>query len=273
MGGTELQRSKITRTLVLLALASFLWGCRAWRQMDTALMEKESNMALIERILVATPKIHSMDVRRMNLQVNLNGRQYRSSATCKLIADSVIHLSITPIFGIEMFAVRITPTDIVLIDRTKNLYYQMDFQTIQRQLNPAINFSMIQSVLTNQPFVVGETSLQPHMFRQRQVQNNIVMMTENHRFVQETTLNSSFRAEKVTINHMNSTGVFEALYADFQPHDTGLFPYSGNFNFTSGQYTLSLGVTMNSVVFNLPVAIPVLTLTHLQRGAIHQLID
>ena len=41
------------------------------------------------------------------------GRQLDVKATCKIVSDSAIHLSIQPFFGVELFKLEMTPKSLI----------------------------------------------------------------------------------------------------------------------------------------------------------------
>jgi hypothetical protein len=76
-----------------------------------------------------------------------------SSATIRMKKDSVIWVSVSPIFGIEAARGFISQDTIVFMDRVNKDVYRYNYETLSNTLNFEVDFEMIQSIiLGNQVF-------------------------------------------------------------------------------------------------------------------------
>lgn len=269
MVGTGQKKRINFRWLLIFAFAVSLVGCKTARKAEAVFVEGENNVVLLNKIKEATPWFHSMDIKRANLAVRMNGNNYNSPASCKLIRDSVIHLSITPFFGVEMFIVRITRQDILVVDKMRNVFYQSDYRSLQNYLGFRLDFQTLQAVFTNTAFIVGEYEISPDMFRQKRMNETVIMHSARSGLTQETTLTDNFRVSKTEI--ANQSARFEASYQDFKTQDDVLFPFGVNFSFNAGNSALSIQMNINRIGFNEQFNIPAIQLNNYRRGSIEQL--
>lgn len=76
-----------------------------------------------------------------------------SSATIRMKKDSIIWVSVSPIFGIEAARGYINKDTIVFYDRVNKDTYRYNYKTLSNMLNFEVDFQMIQSIiLGNQVF-------------------------------------------------------------------------------------------------------------------------
>ncbi len=76
-----------------------------------------------------------------------------SSATIRMKKDSIIWISVSPIFGIEAARGFISQDTIVFMDRVNKDVYRYNYETLSNTLNFEVNFQMVQSIiLGNQVF-------------------------------------------------------------------------------------------------------------------------
>ena len=111
--------TRIIKILIAVGLLITFIGCKVKEKVKIDDLRTHEEV-LLQDVLQAEPAFENIHFMRMNIGVNLNGKgRYNSAANCKIITDSVIHISVRPFFGIEMFIVQLTPARMVLIDKPK----------------------------------------------------------------------------------------------------------------------------------------------------------
>ena len=71
-----------------------------------------------------------------------------SAVTMQTVHDSMIVISVTPMFGMEMMRVEATPTEIIAIDKLHGRYAKATFAQINKQLTPSLNWDILQQICT-----------------------------------------------------------------------------------------------------------------------------
>lgn len=80
-------------------------------------------------------------------------RSLSSSASIRMKKDSVIWISVSPVFGIEAARGFISQDTIVFMDRVNKDVYRYNYESLSNAINFKVNFEMIQAiVLGNQVF-------------------------------------------------------------------------------------------------------------------------
>ena len=71
-----------------------------------------------------------------------------SAVTMQTVHDSMIVISVTPMFGMEMMRVEATPTEIIAIDKLHGRYARGTFTDLNKQLTPSLNWDILQQICT-----------------------------------------------------------------------------------------------------------------------------
>ena len=71
-----------------------------------------------------------------------------SAVTMQTVHDSMIVISVTPMFGMEMMRVEATPTEIIAIDKLHGSYARGTFADLNKQLTPSLNWDILQQICT-----------------------------------------------------------------------------------------------------------------------------
>lgn len=80
------------------------------------------------------------------------------SGQIRIQRDSAIWISISPIMGIEMVRVLITPDSIMYMNRMDKSYFTGNFDYINTLINSTLDYDMLQSFLTGNDFSFYENS-------------------------------------------------------------------------------------------------------------------
>ncbi|MBV5343348.1 DUF4292 domain-containing protein, partial [bacterium] len=67
------------------------------------------------------------NVSKMSVAVEVGGRKFNTSASCKIRTDSAIHISIQPFLGFEMFKVEINKDSLLVFDKVNKKLYPVPF--------------------------------------------------------------------------------------------------------------------------------------------------
>jgi len=273
-GKDKILNLRLLQLFVLIILGTLL-GCKSLQKINQV-DDLNKNVALmVEKIQMAEPQFSSIDIRKMNVKVNINDQQqYNSQAYCKMISDSVIHISIQPFFGIEMFSVRFTPEEFIFIDKTKSVYYQSDYSFLNTRFNLDLDYATIQSLLMNQLFVIGEKEVQPASFKSIKSKDAATgLQYENEKYTQTVMLKPDYRISDIAINFKSGTQHFNTFYSDFgTTGQSTSFPYSFNFSIIDGTKKFILEMFISRLSVNEIIILPELNLNKYRQGNISTLL-
>lgn len=96
---------------------------------------------------------------KMMLKLTNKEKQYSSRATLRILKDSAIQLSIQPLLGIEAARLVVTPDRVTCIDRINQYYFQEETKSLSGNLQSVFNYSVLQSLFTNQLFLLKKAKL------------------------------------------------------------------------------------------------------------------
>ncbi|MBE0640975.1 MAG: DUF4292 domain-containing protein, partial [Bacteroidales bacterium] len=78
------------------------------------------------------------------------------SGQLRIRRDSIIWVTISPALGIEAIRAMITPDSVFVMNRIDKTYLSTDFGYVNRLINAALDFDMLQAFLTGNDFAIYE---------------------------------------------------------------------------------------------------------------------
>ncbi|MBK7967166.1 MAG: DUF4292 domain-containing protein [Bacteroidetes bacterium] len=109
-------------------------------------MENESVEELMNRLDSSAFKAEWISG-KASVKTNQDGNETSFNITLRAKKDSVIWISISPLLGIEVARVMITPDSVMMLDRLHNQYQVNTFEAINKLLQLKVNFEIVQSLL------------------------------------------------------------------------------------------------------------------------------
>lgn len=260
-------RTRTIKILVAVGLLVTITGCKVKEKVKIDDLRTHEE-ALLQKVLQAEPEFENIHFMRMNMAVDLDEKgRYSSAANCKIITDSVIHISVRPFFGIEMFIVQLTPAGMILVDKTKNLYYQSDYLIFEDLFNMQLNYKTFESLLTNKLFTVQvknqEKSLKPIPSNRG---NERILTYKNVSLTQYFLLNENNRIREIEIKSNEGTGQFRTYYTDFTATGKWIFPSNIRLQLNNGSEKFDFNISISQMEVDGEINIPFLN-THLYRQA------
>src|SRR5205085_9842288 len=136
----------------------FLYSCKTRKaaQPATAVadikpMKGESVDSLLDKL-----QQYSFKAEWMNAKANVttidSGEETSFNINLRIHKDSVIWISVSPLLGIEVARVMITPDSIKMLDRLHGKYQCSSFEYINKLLQMKVNFEIVQALLTGNFF-------------------------------------------------------------------------------------------------------------------------
>jgi hypothetical protein len=151
-------------------------------------------------------------------------RNLSSSASIRMKKDSIIWISVSPVFGIEAARGFISQDTIVFMDRVNKDVYRYNYQSLSNALNFDIDFEMIQSIiLGNQvfDFTSGDN------FSKRA--GELKIGQKRGRFELETRASSKNRkVENVKVREIPDGSKMEIIFSAFNVVADQAFPFNTN---------------------------------------------
>jgi hypothetical protein len=150
--------------------------------------------------------------------------------------DSAIWISITPLLGIEVARVLVTPDSIRILDRLNKTYMLRDFSFLEDMLKTKINFEIMQAVIVGNyfPYLKNEklksvyedsTFLILSTLSKRKVKRIMEDKDPNKPIVQDFWIDSNYKINKSKITDDKLDRTLEANYSHYFALNNKLFPH------------------------------------------------
>jgi len=180
-----------------------------------------------------------------------------SSANIRMKKDSIIWISVSPIFGIEAARGFISQDTIVFMDRVNKDVYRYNYETLSSMLNFEVNFEMVQSIiLGNQVFdFKGEDNFSKKS-------GELKIGQKRGRFELETTAAIDNRkVRNVKVKEIPDGSKMEIIFSEFNIIAEQAFPFNTNVEIvskgTKGDETTKVEINHSKVeVGDTPISFP-----------------
>lgn len=191
----RLKIKNIVAIFLLLLIVGAFSSCSTRRRIFKAPIKKEGAKYLFSQLKDHELRFEtfsskfSVHYAQGNKKISFNGH-------IRIQKDSTIWVSISPILGIEMARIMITPDSVKVINRANKTYYEENFNFVTDYLNSAMDFDMMQAFLMGNDFTFYEkgnwkTSLDGNYYK---------LVTANRRKLKKYVENS----EKINIPIQNT---------------------------------------------------------------------
>lgn len=255
---------RIIQLGILLVL--LFTGCKTSREAALGDRSGRSERKMLEQAIAAQPEFTSLDMKRISVSISLGGSSYSSPAICRIIRDSVIHLSAQPFLGIEMVVAQFTRTGFTVLDKMRKVAYTGTYSQFSERFGIPFDYTLIESLITNRLFVMEAgtpalTSLKPAL------SNGVITLShESDRIRQVFELGADNRIRKTILSTPEGRQNFTARYDEFSNQEMIYFPYTYSVQLSTASRTVELGVKVSRLVVNEMPVIPELSLQGYRIG-------
>ena len=92
------------------------------------------------------PQWHTCLIQGARATARLNNDKYSVNVTMQVVRDSMLVISVTPLFGIEIMRLEATPFELIGIDKLHGQFIRTTFAELNRKLNPSLNWDVLQQL-------------------------------------------------------------------------------------------------------------------------------
>lgn len=272
----KLNRIKII--VFVVALMTFT-ACKTTRTvMKTTLPDKEqkevihelTDSEMVQRIQNAQPAFHTANASKMSVYVDFKGRQMDVKASCKIVSDSALYLSIQPFFGVELFKLELTPTTFILVDKMNKMFYESNYSIFRNTLGITVNYNAIQSLISNRLFIPGNRVFLPDDFKWKNNLPGNTLVHQNQSIDEEVMVDTAIsHIAELVIKSIDKAYTMNTEYSDFKEKDGILFPHKIFIDGNNVDSKSSFHFTIEEVQFNRPLIMEPTNLSRYTRGDIN----
>ena len=228
---------------------------------------------VIERVQKTQPQFKTVNVSKMSIELQLNERKVNVSATCKILKDSVLYLSIQPFMGIEMFRAEMTTDSIRIFDKMNRRYYVTDYSYFSNRFGVNVDFSSLQSLLTAQFFCFGRKEILTDSCKLVVLsdgQNKINF--ENNNMLQSTEISTLNLINQTLLKAKNSNYQLQTTYSDYTQLNGVNFPQKILLQAGNQKTIATCDFSIQKVEFNTNIKFQPTNPERFSRGDIEQLL-
>jgi len=200
---------------ILLLAVLLLSGCKS-KKIITETTVSTSKYQVVTLVQSAQPNYTTANVSKMNINLQAGEVNLSSPATCRIHRDSVIHLSIQPFMGIEVFRLELSKPYVRVIDKMNNTYYEMTYAEMAKLWGVALNFFDLQAAATNQLFCIGQNKEIDNITAYPTNGSGQEIRYETRQLMQKTTIDNEYKIRKLEIKAKNDDVRFQITYENFQ---------------------------------------------------------
>ena len=173
----------------------------------------------------------------------------------KIKKGKAIMLSATPLLGIEVARMEITPSGVLVIDRMKKRYVKVTFGELNAYLNNNLDYNSLESLFLNSIFIPGVNSLTSRdsdHFIVTKEGDNVLLSLDNSKKLGYTFKTSSLDGllTQSDIYIKGSQYKLQWRYNKFKPFLNGVFPSNMNVNIDGIDKKLSLEIYLTKLTNN-----------------------
>lgn len=240
------------KLLYIFLSVALLTACKTTKTVQKTTGKETSRVAeLIEKVKKTQPQFTTANVSKMSVSFNLNNREVNVSASCKIKKDSLIHLSIQPFMGIEMFKAEFSTDSIRVFDKMNRNYYVVDYASLSNRFGVNVDFFSLQNLLFNQFFCIGRKTIVADSCKLVALSNaKNGIEYQDRKMKQETELSATNQIEKVTLSAKGTPYQLNVDYAGFSSINGINFPQEISMLISNQRTKVTSLFTISKIEFN-----------------------
>jgi len=197
---------------------------------------------------------------RFNANVRYDKKEHKISGQIRIKKDSIIWMSLSPIIGIELARVLITPDSVKFINRMSNEYFVNNFDALNNMFKTAIDYNMLEAFLLgndfryyeNDKFRISINNMQyllstvgRHKLKKYSKQENTKVLLQDIWVSPDI-----YKITKMSLNDVEANKKLEAIYSDFaKTEDKQLFSQKVKIEISAEKKT-TIEIKYNKVIID-----------------------
>ncbi len=140
-------------SLVLLLLILAFHGCKPVREVVTPTpIPVDPAISRTLQSLKSGEASFDYFSTRFSGNANIDNSNYSVSGSIRIKKDSAIYISVSPILGIELARLLVTPDSVKFLNRLEGTYFEGGMDFLNTMFNTNLDFYMLQSILVGNDF-------------------------------------------------------------------------------------------------------------------------
>lgn len=231
------------RFLLLFSVMAGVTSCKSRQKQITTpvagikTMEDRSVQELLERLDTAAFNADWVNAKASVTTIQ-DGSETSFNISVRSRKDSLIWISISPLLGIEVARVLITPDSVKFLDRLHGKYQVNTFETINKLLQLKVNFETVQALMFGNFFAYKKNEnkfnsvyLEDRFYilsslNKKKLKRSLEEKDPNKPVIQDVYIHPAlYRILKMSVEDQKISKTLTTDYDDFRETSKGLFPF------------------------------------------------
>ncbi len=257
------KKKRINFGFLLLILLSISYSCSSVRKTIKEPLKEQGTEYLINNLKTNELSYENFSA-KFSAQFIQGKKETQLTGQIRLLKDSIIWVSISPLLGIEMLRINITNDSLTYINRMESTYFNTDFDYINKLINSSLDFNMLQSFLTGNDFSDYDNS----SFKSGIDNKEYTLVTSNRRKIKKSIHGNNipiqhiwldpetFKINRVMIRELAAQGrKVEATYK-YETLNEKPVPVSINFEIETKDKKATINIQYSKIVINEELQFP-----------------
>ena len=245
---------KLINHILIALFVTIVASCSSTRHAKMPMVGSLTGSEYVEKVIVSAPHWDVLSG-KTSLELNLGKKEsLRVNASLRIRRNEAIQLSVTPVLGIEVARLELTPDGLLLVDRINKRFVKASFMEVSDLLHVDVNFHILQSLFLNEVFLPGKPKLGVEDVSSFLLTNSgkqSLIQPKKTKRINYKFLTSSENGllEKTRIGLRSTAFSLDWDYSDFSDLEGRLFPRRINVSLkgTTDNYALNLKMSRLSV--------------------------
>lgn len=260
-------------SIIPLIVLFLFTACKTTKTLTTHQTPASGKISdVIAQVQANQPQFSTANVSKMSMAFNMGNRKINVSASCKLVKDSAMHISIQPFMGIELFKVELTPTNMRVFDKMNGRYFDTDYGFFSQRFGVDVDYYSLQSLLFGQFFCIGNKNIMIDKCVLNQNNNPRTIDFETEKMKQTTEITAQNVIQMVLLIAKDSKYQLSTNYSNYVIEKGVNFPETIVLNATNQKTEASCEFSVLRVDFNTPLKLVASDTDRYSRGDIEQLL-
>ena len=210
-----------------------------------------------EALFHARHNFRTLKVKKMNIDFLVNGMGDSFKGNMAIHRDSMIVVSIVPMFGYEAMRIMCTRDSAIVINRTNKTYHSSSLEYFMNKYNVPEGFSGLQAILTNEAFFYKSEYPDLQNRKEVKMENGRLLYLIEYLLGNITLVSQKITAD-TTLRYINDMSVYDfqknqglsVWYSEFNEYGNTYFPEQMRIELLDSRNSVSLDIGYGTILFD-----------------------
>lgn len=254
-----------------------LTACKTKQQVATTPTLLKDATFFYTQIVENAPSFSTANISKMSIDLTINQQSWSLYGSLRMKTDTVIILSLQPLFGYEMLRIELYPEQIRIFDKLNRKYVESNYDYFSSFTSIPITFSMLQDIFTQQLFVIGreikELSFNDIFLVEKTSESyNLTSTSGDGRILHRIEIAPDYKIRNIDLSIFLEGSSAQTTYGETDTFKKTAYPTSITLAFHSKNNQAKLSFNIMKAVFDKPTDTTPIDASRYQRTTFNQLL-